>query len=1113
MSNFNKDGYRLHQIEIFNWGTFDENIWKLNPTGKNSLLTGANGSGKTTLVDAIITLLVPPNKRHYNQSSGSTSKRERDEKTYTLGAYVTVQSESGLAVKTKHLRTKDDFSILLAVFYNNITRQYYTLAQVRWFSNNDLRKVYLTAPRALNIEEHFTPLDSGGAWKRTLKKKFKAEEHDSFTKYSHAFTREFGLKSDKALTLFAQTVGIKVLGNLNEFIRTNMLEEYDAEGDFVELRAHYENLLQSHRSIEKARIQLELLEPIVADGKAFQEQEKGVKRLEQLTENIAPFFAEKRIGLLEEMNVSLATDLDKKGAQINEIKYELNQLGTQHTELRIALNSNQGYERVKNIEQQISQLEREKDQRQQKAKRYAHLAEKLDLKDAPNERTFYKSLENSRKEITRLEEEVAELREKELELQIQLNEQKSTFKTQEKRLISLQKRTNRLPIEQIRIREALVERLGVNENDVPFAAELIQVKAEEKDWEMAIEHTLRPLALTLIIREKYFEETVKFAFQNHLNGKIKFRKVEEIEGDFSKKVGKNSLLQKIKLRDTHLLSDWLEKVLKSEYNYTCTNGYGTIAKQPFSINDKSLIRREYHIERDDSKQTQSTDYQILGWDNRETILEAQKQLRDTQSEIERFQQTIQVNKNRRADLTERRDRFNLISTYQEFPEIDWKSSEKSIKNLEKEKDSLLNTSNQLQELERQLSDVKSQISKTEENRDKLVEQRGTLQNRLENYEQQLQEAKELLAEFDLTALEKKRKTLEGHLEGESVYVSTIQKVENRITRNIRDELARANHTLAKTEKRLTLGMQRFISPSPEILEIHPNWTSDTINLSADIRYLPEFEDIHDKIKQEDLPKYQKRFKDWLNERLIFDIANFKTALENKEVQIIESIEEINASLQDINFSSTPLTYIQLDINKSRDTAIRDFKDLLRDAMPDPAKLIQGDEAELEASFQKIRKIIEELSNNESWRKKVTDVRNWLEFAAIERHRADNSQKQYYVDSQSLSGGEKAKLAYTILASAIAYQFGIRDGKKRSFRFAVVDEAFSKVDPENAVYAMELFKQLNLQLMVVTPLDKINLAEPYINSVHFVQNKAKKNSEVFDLPMEIYQKQKTAFQAA
>jgi len=260
---------------------------------------------------------------------------------------------------------------------------------------------------------------------------------------------------------------------------------------------------------------------------------------------------------------------------------------------------------------------------------------------------------------------------------------------------------------------------------------------------------------------------------------------------------------------------------------------------------------------------------------------------------------------------------------------------------------------------------------------------------------------------------------------------------------------------------------------------YPNWTADTINFQPDIKYLKEFKTLYDKIRQEDLPKHQKRFKDWLNERLIFDIANFKTSLENKEVQILESVEEINSSLKDIHFNSTPQTYIQLDIHKTRDIAVREFKEMLKDAMPDPAKLIQGDEIELEKSFKRIKKIIEELTHNEPWRKKVTDVRNWLEFAAIERFRADNQQRQYYVDSQSLSGGEKAKLAYTILASAIAYQFGIRshNSHRKSFRFAVVDEAFSKVDPENSIYAMELFKQLNLQLMVVTPLDKINLAEP------------------------------------
>jgi len=67
-----KSGFRLQYMEIFNWGTFDEHVWKIKPEGETSLLTGANGSGKTTFVDALLTLIVPEKKhRFYNQSSGS----------------------------------------------------------------------------------------------------------------------------------------------------------------------------------------------------------------------------------------------------------------------------------------------------------------------------------------------------------------------------------------------------------------------------------------------------------------------------------------------------------------------------------------------------------------------------------------------------------------------------------------------------------------------------------------------------------------------------------------------------------------------------------------------------------------------------------------------------------------------------------------------------------------------------------------------------------------------------------------------------------------------------------------------------------------------------------
>ncbi len=1104
-------GYRLQYIEIYNWGTFDQKIWRLKPNCKNSLLTGANGSGKTTLVDAIITLLVPPGKRHYNQSSGTTSKRERNEKTYTLGAYVTVQSESGLAAKTKHLRTKDDFSILLGVFYNPATKDYCSLAQVRWFSNNDLRKGYFIAPTALTVEENFIPLDTGGVWKKTLKKNSKAEEFDSFTKYQQVFSKTFGLKSDKALTLFAQTVGIKVLGNLNEFIRTNMLEEHDAEGEFINLREHYENLLSAHQAIEKAREQANLLQPIVENGTIFYDLEKEVNDLVALQENIIPFFAKKKKTLLEESLKSLQNDIVKRDNQLTDLRQVIARQNNQRTDLQVAISTDKVYEQVQNLDKQIQQTKRELEQQKGRANRYNQLAEPLGFKIDPNEKTFYKVLNNSRGEIENIQKTLEELRTEEVAIQVQLNGIKRKEEELEESLISLQKRTNRIPLAQIKIRAAILEKLDISESTLPFAAELIKIKAAEKDWETPIEQVLQSLGMTLLVPEEHFEQMLNFIHKTKLEGKITFRKVGDMPFD-KIKAEKNSVLNKLEIKQNHRFTNWLEHTIANEYNFIAEKGHTQLAKHRQSVTNRGTIKNFAKFERDGSLENKPTSWHILGWDNKASVNALKQELLELSKEINQFQQTAKSIQQRRQQATSRKDQLTRLLGFEQFGDIDWKTAQKNIKQYQSEKDKLVNSSNQLQELESQLKTLLSHISDLDTDRDRLIEQKGTLQNRYDNYQIQLKESEETLSNLTTVISKSMQVAIEEMVVEENLIVSTIGKTENKINRVVGQQREEKSKALSKVEKRLSLAMQRFITPTQTVLEKYPNWTADTINFQPDIKYLSEFKAMYDKIRQEDLPKYQKRFKDWLNERLIFDIANFKTSLENKEVQILESVEEINSSLKDIHFNSAPLTYIQLDIHKTRDIAVREFKEMLRDAMPDPAKLIQGDEVELEKSFKRIKKIIEELTNNEPWRKKVTDVRNWLEFAAIERFRADDQQRQYYVDSQSLSGGEKAKLAYTILASAIAYQFGIRsqNNRRKSFRFAVVDEAFSKVDPENSVYAMELFKQLNLQLMVVTPLDKINLAEPYIHAVHYVQNKAKKNSEVFDMPMDIYEQQKKDF---
>src|SRR5579871_6666977 len=148
-------GFRLEQLEVYNWGTFNQHIWRIAPCGGTALLTGANGSGKSTLADALLTLLVPSMRRTYNQASGTEKHRERNEASYVRGAWGKQRDRESSMANVQYLRGKDAYSVLLAVFANVSLEKYVTLAQVFWWQQGDLRKLFVIAPAALNIEEHF----------------------------------------------------------------------------------------------------------------------------------------------------------------------------------------------------------------------------------------------------------------------------------------------------------------------------------------------------------------------------------------------------------------------------------------------------------------------------------------------------------------------------------------------------------------------------------------------------------------------------------------------------------------------------------------------------------------------------------------------------------------------------------------------------------------------------------------------------------------------------------------------------------------------------------------------------------------------------------------------
>jgi uncharacterized protein YPO0396 len=1108
-------GFRLKYLEIYNWGTFDDKIWRLTPDGQHSLLTGANGSGKTTIVDALLTLLVPTTKRYYNQSAGVENRRERDEKSYCLGAYSTIQPDNGAAAKTQYLRTKDSYSILLACFGDQAFHQQITLAQVRWFSGDDLKKVFIFSPYALTIQEHFSPLDPQGEWKRRLKSLEKTEIFDAFTHYCQKFSKTFGLKSEKALNLFAHTVGIKVLGNFNEFIRTNMLEESDVEEEFQKLHELYNNLLSVHNTIAKAREQLLLLEPIIEKGKQFTTLNQELQEIEALAQIVPAHFAREKVTLLEAAITEKQVELQRVEHAMEELRAELTQFNAQRTDLEIAISKDETGEQIRNIEREIAILEKERDAKKRKAEEYNAIAKALDYPTNPEEQDFFDTLARAQEHKTRIEEQLPALHE-------QWSDYRSVqtgYQAQSKELLeelrSLESRQNQIPLKNIEIRRGILQQLGISEDQMPFVGELIRVRHSEKAWESAIERLLNNLGLVLLVQEKYYKQVNQYVNSTNLQGRLVYYRVDlhQLEEPAREDIS-NSLLSKLDLNPDSLFHDWIEAHLHAFYDYVCTDNLEDFQRYEKALTKEGLLKHGFRHEKDDRPQVLSKSNYVLGWDNREKMDLIQAKRRDLDKQMQQNVTRIKEIEAQREKLTKTRDLLNKLLQLTYFTELDWRKPVLKIEQLNAETLQLKESSDHLRELETQLRHAKDQISIQQRAEERLGEQKINLRRDIQDYQKQIAENATVLQAFAHVNLDHYVPILADYLPqpGVPCTLDTIGTLTTDARNTVYRALENVRAEKSKFEIVLVRKMHAFKTPTEDILQKYPTWTVDTVDLEDSPDAIGEYDRLYQRIKHEDLPRHEERFKTWLNERVIVNFASFEASLDKQLKTIKESIKELNESLKQIKFHSTPPTYIQIDSKEVRDygeTGITTFRHALRDVFANISRL--HDPQELEVSFRKIKAIVEKLIHDEPWRKKVTDVRNWLEFGAIEKHSLDDTARQYYDDSQGLSGGEKAKLAYTILASAIAYQFGInhRIDQFKSFRFVVVDEAFSKVDPENARFAMDLFQQLNLQLMVVTPLDKINIVEKYIHSVHYVENKHRKNSAVYDLTMQEYYERKEA----
>lgn len=1112
-------GYRMRRLEVYNWGTFDGVVWPFELGGNTSLLTGEIGSGKSTLVDAILTLLIPQPKINYNKAADSGS-RERSLTSYVRGYYAKRSNASG-EEEPVALRDKNKYSVILAVFSDVEKDSYVTLAQVFFFQPGSERpaRFFVVAERSLSIKKDFGGFGNNiSDLKKRLKKSLYVEVFNDYTSYAVKFKSLFGIVSDDALDLFQQTVSMKKVNGITDFVRKNMLGDVDRaemEENIQRLLTHFHTLKSIHDAIVRDREKMDLLRPIMKASDTYDACLLKESELSLMEEGVQPYLAREEIKLLTEALTESNRQQEEMRARRTSFEAELTHALEDIDAKKKEMWQNGG-NRLHDAEKELKNCEKDLAQVMKQAENYRAYADVLGLsvpvvlEDFLTRRKELEDLLGELKaEYDALDAKKFEADSKEQEIAFQISADKTE-------LASLLKRDSNIPAPFIAIRKDLCCDLKVAERDMPFAGEIMEVKPEEQKWEGALERLLGEFGVSLLVPESLYGKVIDWMEKHFLGRRMVYYRVDEYTPPVSMTdLPETSAARKLHIKRDSPYAGWLASELVHRFDHVCAETTAEFKKARFALSLEGQIKTQgRRHQKDDRHALHDRRYYVLGFSNKEKIALIRKELERLEGERAAQREIVQQIVAERESVIRKRNAAENLLVVDHFKDIDCQYFADRVDKQKAIIQSLKGQSNILARLDREVKALEKEKKEIEEAIRRADGELGSLARQITEYEDKkaaderiLCSAPELIRREGFDLLDKHR---EDCIKKGFFTLKSMTDKQGMYNKWIREEKEKWGAKKEQSGSAMSSGMSKYLQYLSLHNESDPNLTNELNRANRS-----EYKELYRRIGEDDLPKLLPKFKKRLRENTIQDMAIFQSKLLSNRDVIRERIEEINRSLYDIDYNVGH--YIEIECIESLNSEIKHFRQQLK-ACTD-SDITGSDDNYNEEKFLEIEKILSRFSKSrpgraeedKKWTAMVTDVRNWYTFAVSERIRMEDGrcgeEYEHYTDSSGKSGGQKEKLAYTILAASFVYSFGIIGSRALpTFRFTAIDEAFLKSSDESARFGLELFRKMGLQLLVVTPLAKIPTIEPYISHLGFVSQNEKRQSQIRNLSIGEYRKE-------
>jgi uncharacterized protein YPO0396 len=120
-------------------------------------------------------------------------------------------------------------------------------------------------------------------------------------------------------------------------------------------------------------------------------------------------------------------------------------------------------------------------------------------------------------------------------------------------------------------------------------------------------------------------------------------------------------------------------------------------------------------------------------------------------------------------------------------------------------------------------------------------------------------------------------------------IKKLEEKQERINRKIDSDLKAEVKSYAGYIKNLGDYQRNIRSPKEEYKKKYGDWTVQFADLLEGEDYIADWVNCYERLNKDELPKYQKQFKEYLNKNLNADIIKFKNFIENGNQEINKAI--------------------------------------------------------------------------------------------------------------------------------------------------------------------------------------------------------------------------------